>query len=373
MWLHAVSVGEVGVAATLARALPSGTPLVVTTITPTGQALAKRAFAQRGDVRYLPFDLGFAVDRFFTRFSPRSVVLVEGDLWPLILETARNRGIPIAVINGRVGDRGYSRLRLIKRLAPSLSTRLYELVDRFGVQSSIDRDRLVELGVPAERIEITGNLKYDAPEPSPPTIASAIERLGNGRPILIAGSTMDGEEVKVLEAFRQAGGGRKAMMVLAPRHPERWNEVARLLEETGFTFARRSQIDAAPASSTDIVLLDSLGDLAGLYRLARGAFIGGTMVPRGGHNPLEPAVFGVPVVVGPSMFNFVEMAERFDRANAWKRAASAQELGETFASWLDKPLEALELGARGRALIEENRGAVARTLTLLEPWIAAVR
>ena len=369
LWIHAVSVGEVGVAATLVKALPPDLPLLVTTVTPTGQARARTLFANRAEVAYLPFDLGFAVRRFFERFSPRALILVEGDYWPLLLSEARRRGLPIATINGRVGDRSFRRL---ERLRPLVGP-LFAGVDRFGVQTAADRDRLVRLGLPADRITVTGNLKYESPEPERrPEVEERIARLAAGRPILLAGSTMGGEEEQVLDAFQALGGGARALLVLAPRHPERWDEVDALLRGRGTLTVRRSRWDdpSAPAKP-DVLLLDSLGELAALYRIAAGSFIGGTLVPTGGHNPLEPARFGVPVAVGPSMHNFREMAEGFDRAAAWRRVADARELGEAWGGWLNDPAEARAQGERALRLLEENRGALGRTLEMLGPVVAA--
>ena len=363
LWIHAVSVGEVGVAATLVKALPPDLPLVVTTVTPTGQARARTLFANRAEVAYLPFDLGFAVRRFFDRFSPRALVLVEGDYWPLVLSEARRRGLPIATINGRVGDRSFRRM---ERLRPLLGP-LFAGVDRFGVQTAADRDRLVRLGIPVDRITVTGNLKYESPEPERRAeVEARIARLAAGRPVLLAGSTMAGEEEQVLDAFQTLGGGDRALLVLAPRHPERWDEVDALLRGRGAAVVRRSRWDdTGTPERPDVLLLDSLGELAGLYRVAAGSFIGGTLVPTGGHNPLEPARFGVPVAVGPSMHNFREMAEVFDRAAAWRRVAGARELGETWKGWLDDPAAAKAQGERALRLLEENRGALGRTMEML--------
>ena len=377
LWLHAVSVGEVAVAATLARALPPELPLVVTTVTPTGQARAREAFAGRAAVAYLPFDLGFAVQRFFDRFRPGALVLVEGDYWPLVLAEARRRGLPVAVVNGRVGNRSFGRMR---RLAP-LARRLLAGVALYGVQDAEDRRRLAALGVPKERVRVTGNLKFEAAEPPlDPALAARVRELAAGRAVLLAGSTMPGEEEQVLAAFERAGGGTRALLVLAPRHPERWDEVDALLtswaQARGAAHARRSRLAAAGQPSftqpISVLLLDSLGELAGLYRLAAAAFIGGTLVPTGGHNPLEPARFGVPLAVGPSLHNFRDVAERFDRAGAWRRVADAAELGDAWRGWLDDPAEAERQGHRGRALVEANRGALARTLELLAPVLATL-
>ncbi len=380
VWMHAVSVGEVGVAATLARRLPEGEPGLVTTITPTGQTLAERAFGGRAAVAYLPFDLGPPVTRFFRRFAPRALILVEGDYWPLVLRGAVGRGLPVAVVNGRVGDRSFRRMRRLRRLLRPLLGR----VSRFGVQSEADAERLRELGVPAERVTVTGNLKYETPEPpSTPEVDAAIRALAGGRPVLVAGSTMQEgtqvEEDAVLAAFRSAGGGERALLVIAPRHPERWDDAAQRLAASGLAWARRSALapvedqaedQAEDGARVDVLLLDSLGELASIYRLAAGAFIGGTLVPTGGHNPLEAARWGVPVAVGPSMENFRQMADDFDRREAWARAAGPEALGEVFRGWLDDPEAARALGARGRELVESNRGALDRTLELLAPLLA---
>jgi 3-deoxy-D-manno-octulosonic-acid transferase len=341
----------------------------VTTITPTGQERARASFAGRATVAYLPFDLGFAIRRFFNRSfpagPPRALLLVEGDYWPLLLAEAKRRGFPVVVVNGRVGDKGFRRM---KKLAP-LARRLLGAVDRFGVQSEVDRDRLVALGVDPQRIAVTGNLKYDTPEPAlSPQLSAAISEVAAGRSILIAGSTMPGEEEALLGAT--TGLEARALMILAPRHPERWPEVAALLDRSARPYLRRSDIETASAAETPaVLLLDSLGELAGLYRIAAGAFIGGTLVPTGGHNPLEAARFGVPVAVGPSMRNFAEMAERFDASAAWRRVADAADLGAAFRSWLDDPAAARDLGRRGATLVEENRGAVGRTLELIRPLL----
>jgi len=388
LWIHAVSVGEVGVAATLAQALPPEIPLLITTVTPTGQARARELFGagspRRAEVAYLPFDLGFAISRFFVRFSPRALVLVEGDYWPLLLREARRRGLPVAVVNGRIGDRSFRRMRRLRAILRPL----FSAVGSFGVQSAADRDRLAALGLPAERIAVTGNLKFESSEPArKPELEAALRWLAGGRPILVAGSTMPGEEEQVLAAWERAGGPGRALLLLAPRHPERWAEVDALLRSRGLEVVRRSALEPSPPAplpspshpgpgrgeslrkKASLVLLDSLGELASLYSLAAAAFIGGTLVRKGGHNPLEAVQFGVPVAVGPSMENFREMAEQFDRARAWRRAADADALGEIWKGWLDDPASAREQGARAAQLVEENRGALEKTLAMLGPML----
>ena len=368
-WIHAVSVGEAAVAARLAESLPEDLPLLVTTVTPTGQARARALLGHRAQVTYLPFEIGFSVRRFFDRYQPSALILTEGDLWPLVLREADARGIPIAVVSGRISDRSFARLQRLRRfLGP-----LYDPVQFFGMQSEDDRRRLLALGIEPERLRTTGNLKFEIPAPElAPELGERIEALAAGRPILVAGSTMRGEERWVLEAFEAVA--ESSLLVLAPRHPERWNEVAALVAERGFRIVRRSSWQSGKESaepqggSCQVLLLDSLGELAGVYRLARGVFVGGTLVPTGGHNPLEPALVAASIAAGPSMENFREMEELFDRARAWRRVGDARELGEVWASWVageEPPQE----GERARELVEANRGSLERTLEMLRPLL----
>ena len=376
LWIHAVSVGEAALAETLAARLPSEVPLLLTTITPTGQALARstaRRLGERVTVTYLPFELGFAIARFFARHSPSALVLVEGDFWPLLLRAARQRGIPIAVVNGRISDRSFPRLLRWRRFALPL---FFAPIERFGVQTPLDAERLRALGVPGERIVVTGNLKFDSPEPPElADLALRLEGLAAGRKILVAGSTMEGEEEQVLTAFRRLArgtspAGERAMLILAPRHPERFAAVAERIAAEHPGFVRRSGGDRPRPA---VFLLDSIGELASTYRQASAAFIGGTLQPTGGHNPIEAARFGVPVAVGPSMANFREIAEHFDRTGAWARIATGEALGELWAKWLADPESAGAIGERGRALVAANSGALDRTLELIAPLLAAAR
>jgi 3-deoxy-D-manno-octulosonic-acid transferase len=370
LWLHAVSVGEVGVAVTLARRLPAELPLLVTTVTPTGQERARAELGGRAAVAYLPFELAGAIERFLARFEPAALVLCEGDYWPLLLERTRRRGLPVAVVNGRLSDRSFPRLL---RFGGWVRRRLLDPVDRFGVQTAADRDRLLALGVEPERVAVTGNLKFESPEPpAKPEVEALVAELAAGRPVLVAGSTMAGEEEAVLDAFARAGGGQRTLLVLAPRHPERCTAVADLAARRGLALRRRSAGAGRASERPDLLLLDTLGELASLYRSARLAFIGGTLVATGGHNPIEAARFAVPVLAGPSMANFREIAESFDRDRAWRRVADAAALGAAFAELLADPAAAGALGARGSALVAANRGALERTLALLEPLVARV-
>jgi len=368
LWIHAVSVGEVAVATTLARGLPENLPLLLTTVTPTGQARALNAFAGRAAVAFLPFELGFAISRFLHRFHPQGLVLVEGDLWPLLLARVKDQGLPVVVVNGRVSDQSFRRMQRLQRfLGPILRP-----VDRFGMQSEEDRQRLIALGVAAERVVVTGNLKFDTPPPKPkPELEAAIHRLAAGRPVILAGSTMHTEEPAVLEAFERIGGGGQAFLVLAPRHPERFNDVEQLIRERGHQWLRRSQLDDA-ANNADVLLLDSLGELAAIYAVGIGCFIGGTMVPTGGHNPLEAALHEVAIAVGPSMENFREIAAAFDSARAWRRVTTADDLARAWNDWLSNPTGAAELGARGAAVVTANQGALVQTIEFLQPILDSI-
>ncbi len=338
-------------------------------MTPTGQAVARRSIAA-DRVAYLPFDLGFAVRRFLDAYTPSALVLVEGDLWPLLLARVKQRSLPVVVVNGRVSDRGFARLRRLRRwVRPILQP-----VDLFGVQTEIDRDRLLELGVAADRVRVTGNLKFESPEPPHlDALEAAVRGVAAGRPILVAGSTMAGEEEAVLDAFA-AVGPERALLVLAPRHPERAASVLDLIAARRWNAARRSSLDASAGGDgarerVDVLLLDTMGELASLYRQAASVFIGGTLVPSGGHNPLEAARFGAPIAAGPSMQNFAEMAARFDARSAWRRVADARDLGMTWRAWLDDPTSGRVVGERAAALVVENRGALERTLELLRPLL----
>ncbi len=365
VWLHAVSVGEVGVAGTVAAALPDTLPLLVTTITPTGQSRARATLSDRAAIAYFPYELGFAISCFLDHFCPRALILIEGDLWPLVLTRVKDRGLPVMVVNGRISDGSYRRMRRIRRLLGPILSR----VDRFAVQTGEDQRRLAALGVALSKIVVTGNLKFESAPPRPrPELETRLRQAAGERPILIAGSTMRDEEQKVLDAFERLGGGERALLLLAPRHPERWGVVDELLAKRRFRSVRRSRL--APDDRPDVVLLDTLGELASLYRLGAATFIGGTLVASGGHNPLEAARFGVPIATGASMENFRDIARQFDDAAAWRRVADADELAAAWHEWLGDPQAGRLVGARGADLVVANQGALARTLEALQPLLA---
>jgi 3-deoxy-D-manno-octulosonic-acid transferase len=366
LWIHAVSVGEVGVASTLIAALPAQMPLLVTTITPTGQEQARQRLGDRAEIAFLPFDLRPAVNRFLGRFSPRTLILVEGDLWPLLMNSLKSRSVPIVVINGRVSDRSYRRMRRLRWvLGPLLRP-----VDLFCMQSNEDREKLIALGVPSTRVIRTGNLKFESARPTlQPEVLREVQSLAGKRQILIAGSTMTGEDEPVLDAFIEVGGGDRCLLILAPRHLERCDEVSNLIESKGISTQRRSRLESATRRRVDVLLLDSLGELSSLYELGDAVFIGGTLVPTGGHNPLEAARFGVPIASGPSMENFREIATHFDRSSAWHRVSDEHELAEIWDLWLRDPAAAAHTGSKGVEVLARNQGALRKTLDAIQPYL----
>jgi 3-deoxy-D-manno-octulosonic-acid transferase len=375
IWFHAVSVGEVLAIRPLIEAVRSMFPdhrLVVSTTTATGQAVAR---AHLGGARgaggsigfcYFPFDLGFAVKRSMSRISPRLIVLVESELWPNFLKVARDRGIPVLVANGRISDRSYTRMsrwRLVSRL-------LYQNVSLFVMQSRADAERARKLGASADRVVVGGNLKYDVADPKDDEV-KVWEGLDD-LPLLIAGSTSDGEEEIILEAFRQIRsrpGIEDARLLIAPRHPERFNAVAELMRKRGLSVIRRS--DRRNARDGQALLLDTIGELASLYRHASVVFIGGSLVPNGGHNILEPALYARPLIVGPHMENFREMTEEFLARDALLQVKTTRafeqsaELAEFFSLLLSDRARARTLGENARRAVEDNRGATTRHLAAI--------
>lgn len=360
LWIHAVSVGEVLVAGIFARALPPELPLVVTTITPTGMARARAIFAGRASVHWAPLDLEGPLERFMGRVEPRGLVLIEGDYWPLMLEHCRRRELPVVVVNGRIGDRSFSRLRRVAGVTRLLHRRARRLL----VQAEVDRDRLLALAVAPARVEVVGNLKFDAePKTCPDALALGLGALAKGRPIVVAGSTMVGEDEQVLTAWQQAGGADSSLLVVAPRHPERFDRVTESIEQQGIRVVRRSAL--RDDLEADVVVLDSVGELAGVYALATIAFVGGSLVPTGGHNPIEPAQHGVAITVGSSQENFRDVAAMFDRAGAWARVDDGAELGRVWRRWLDQPAERQRVGTAARELVAAGRGAAARSVAFV--------
>jgi 3-deoxy-D-manno-octulosonic-acid transferase len=378
IWVHAVSVGEVLAARSVITELRRRYPrlrLFLSTTTLAGQQLARRSVTDVDGVFYFPFDWTFSVRRTLDRVQPRLFVMIETEIWPNLLRECRRRGIRTVLVNGRISYRSFPRYRLIR----PFFRRVLADIDRFCVQGDEASRRLVSLGADPSRITVTGSLKFDALEVIP-TRGRGRERVlrffrvSPNRPVLVAGSTLRGEEEAVVHAFNRLrtagpstalGAGSNALLVIAARHPERFAEVERLCRQEGLSTVRRTElpIDAEPRA--DAVILDTIGELAEVYQIATVVFVGGSLVRAGGHNILEPAVFGKPIVFGPHMENFAEIAEAFLANDAGVQVRSDRELEAAVVGLMGDPVRRARLGAAARALIDANRGAKDKTLAVI--------
>ena len=369
VWIHAVSVGEVLAVSRLVKTLDAALPeyrIAVSTTTRTGQALARERFgAER--VFYCPLDLPWAVRAYLNALRPRLLVLAETEFWPNLLSGCARRGIPVAVVNARVSDRSWPRYRLLSRLWRTILSRL----DCVLAQSATDAERLKAIGCRPERVSVAGNLKFDVRAAEEAEATRLLRKLAPGLRIVVAGSTLEGEESALIEAWpRLLQADPQLAMVLAVRHPERFNAVAALLEVSAVSWVRRSAWrDQAlesipPLKPGQIVLLDTIGELASVYSLASVAFVGGSLIPAGGHNPLEPAQFGVPIVMGPHYANFRAITEDLLAHNAL-RIAGKEELAGTLIELLKDSAEADAMGARAKEVFDRQAGATARCVTAL--------
>ena len=364
LWLHAVSVGEVQLAAALVRELRRSDPgraLLVTTSTMTGRQRALEALGAGVAVRYLPFDLPGAVARFLDRCRPAQGLVLETELWPNLYLACHRRGIPLLIANARLSQRslrGY-------RLARGLMRATLEGVS-VAAQSAEDAARFRALGADPARVVEAGNLKFDVV--LPPTVerdgAALRAAIGAARPVWVAGSTHAGEEEQLLEAHRRLRQSHAAaLLVLAPRHPPRFAEVAALLERRGIAFQRRTD-RRAPAAAAEVLLLDTLGELVAFYAAGDVAFVGGSLVPVGGHNLLEPAALGRALVSGPATFNAPAVARLLVASGALAIVADATGLAVRLEELIADPAARARAGEAGRAVVAANRGAIARVLSL---------
>ena len=369
IWVHAVSVGEVLAARLVIAGLRQRYPrlkLFLSTTTRAGQELARRNIADVDGVFYFPFDWAFSTRRTLEAVKPRLFVMIETEIWPNLLRECRRRGISTVLVNGRISYRSFPRYRIIR---PFFRLVLGD-IDRFCVQGEEAARRLIDLGADVSRITVTGSLKFDALEMVPPGRARErvlrFFRISLNRPVLVAGSTLKGEETPVIRAFnRLRGRGGSPLLVIAPRHPERFGEVERLCRQEGLSTTRRTElpIDAEPRA--DAVVLDTIGELAEVYQVATVVFVGGSLVPAGGHNILEPALFGKPIVIGPYMENFAEIVEAFVSNDAAIQVHSDRDLDEVIVTLMGDPVRRARLGAAARALIEANRGAKDKTMAVI--------
>jgi 3-deoxy-D-manno-octulosonic-acid transferase len=400
IWIHAVSVGEVLSGVALAQKLKAAYPqraLIISTTTQTGQALARERVKAADGVIYFPFDWAFCVRRALDAVKPALVIVLETEIWPNFLREADRRNVPVIFVSGRISDKSFARYQKFFGwagfyLRPFLRDALGH-ARAFLMQSGRDAERGRELGAPEGRVFVSGNLKYDQalPDATPMSewLASAVERSGR-RPLIVAGSVVSSEEPLALIAFGVVQGEfPNALLVLAPRKPEYFQQAADFIHESRRKFLRRSEMKIAgngaanggpgaasegagiPADVT-VVLLDSIGELASIYQLADGAFVGGSLVESGGHNILEPAAFGKIPVFGPSMENFAEMASRFVSAKAAVQVESPEDAGVAWIELLRDPERARGMSETAKRLVDESRGATARAMEEVAKYLGPV-
>lgn len=386
--LHAVSVGEVLSGISLARRLKEAhpeRPLIISTTTITGNALARDRMPFADAVVYFPLDWAFAVRRALNAIKPSLVIILETEIWPNFLQQARRRNIPVLFVSGRISDRSFRRYQKYFSafgffLRPFLKRALAD-PSMFLMQSEKDAERICFLGAPSDKVQASGNLKYDLDLPAPTAISNWLssEVARSGRtPVIVAGSVVATEEPLALIAFGTLQGEfPNALLVLAPRKPERFDDAADFIRESRRKFLRRSNLalqssnngahSAVPEIPKDVtvLLLDSIGELASLYRCADGVFVGGSLVPSGGHNILEPAAFGKIPVFGPSMENFSEIASRFVSAGAAVQVESPEDAGVAWIEFFRDPERMRNMGESARALVEASRGATDRALAVI--------
>ncbi|HTZ48171.1 MAG TPA: 3-deoxy-D-manno-octulosonic acid transferase [Verrucomicrobiae bacterium] len=387
IWIHAVSVGEVLSGVPLAKRLKEAypkRPLVISTTTQTGQALAKERIPFADAVIYFPFDWAFSVRRALDSVKPAIVIVLETEIWPNFLRESRNRNVPVLFASGRISDRSFERyqkyLRLFGFYLRPLFASALRNASAFLMQTPTDADRIHSLGAPADRVKVSGNLKYDMvlPDATPLSTWLAEEcRRSKRWPVIVAGSVVATEEPLALIAFGVVQGDfRNALLVLAPRKPERFGPTAEFIEESHRKYVRRSELPVpGPGISPDsngnfngipedvtVLLLDSIGELASIYPLADGAFVGGSLVEAGGHNILEPAAFGKVPVFGPSMENFAEIASRFVQVGAAIQVESPEDAGVEWIHLLKDPDKSKRMGDAAKHLVESSRGALDRVM-----------
>ena len=375
LWLHAVSVGEVNAASPLVDRLLRDHPglrLVVTTITPTGSERVQALWGDKVVHVYLPYDLPGAVNRFLDHFRPALSLIVETELWPNLLFACRDRGIPTHILNARLSARS---LRGYSVLAPLIRRALRD-VRLVAAQSSEDGKRFIRLGAQPSNVVVTGNLKFDMAPVDYARFAAefAAHRGGNneGGPTWIAASTHEDEEAAVINAHRgllQRQPG--ALMLWAPRHPERFRAVAQRARDAGLQVATRSE-QRWPAAGDQVFVIDSLGELSRFYACAQVAFVGGSLQPVGGHNLLEPAATGTAILTGPHLHNFVDIAKRLREADAMTVVEDAAQLASQLQVLFENAAVRLQMSANARQLLDQGRGALERTIALLEPALPRV-
>ena len=371
IWVHAVSVGEVQAAVPLVKALIERFPdqkLVITTVTPTGAARVAALFGNKVEHCYIPFEFPNAIRSFFNSIRPRAAMIMETEIWPNLYRGCGVRSIPLILVSARISPKSVPGYR---RLLPLIKDTLSHGII-IAAQSQADADRFINLGANPSRTWVTGNIKFDvALDPDVSHQGSLLrDALFAERPVWVAASTHDGEEQQVLEAHRTLlERYPNLLLVLIPRHPERFSGVRELIKSRAFNVVART--DEQPLnSSTEVFLVDTMGEVPLFFAASDIAFVGGSLVPIGGHNLLEPAALGVPIVTGPHLFNALEISEEFIALGACQVVTNPHELAQAISHLIDSPDDARRMGNKGLSLLEQNRGSLQRLLVLLEPLLA---
>ena len=366
LWIHAVSVGESLAAIPLIKALIKDypdLPVLVTTMTPTGAERINAALGDRIKHVYIPYDIPDAVSRFLNTMHPVIAIIMETELWPNLLAICHQKRIPICLMNARLSEKsaaGYQRIS-------SLTHRMMNEITLIASHGENDAKRFIALSAPKENVVVTGNIKFDLELPHDLASKSLAlrETLGKNRLIWIAASTHEGEEEIILLAHKKCyEKNKKALLLLVPRHPDRFDKVHHLCEQQGWVIKRRSKQETCD-QNTSIYFGDTMGELLFMYSVSDIAFVGGSLIPRGGHNMLEPGALGKPILTGPHLFNFAEISELFFKAHALVKVTDADSLFKQLDFWMMNEAERHATGERAKAVVDANRGALAKQLTLI--------
>jgi 3-deoxy-D-manno-octulosonic-acid transferase len=365
IWVHAVSLGEAVAATPLIRELQKqypDVPIVVTTTTPTGSQMIQNTFKDSVKHVYFPYDLPMIINRFLDHFCPQILILLETELWLNCLAGTQKRDIPIVMVNARISPKAFTRYQFIS----SITDKMLSYVTWVAAQSEEDGERFVSLGLPRERLSIIGNIKFDAPVKEEQMKQGQALKASWNRPVWVAASTHSGEEEQVLNAFKMIlTEVKNALLILVPRHPERFEAVQNLVIQQGFSVVSRKS-EAPVLMETQVFLGNTMGELNLFYAASDLAFVGGSLVAIGGHNTLEAAALGVPVIVGPHVYTFVEITRFLWDAGALVKVDSSETLAQAVLAWFKNPIACQKAGMQGKAVVEKNRGALSKMMYVIE-------
>jgi 3-deoxy-D-manno-octulosonic-acid transferase len=365
IWIHTVSVGEFMAALPFIKELRKQYPEVLITVTTTTPTGSERVVSLLGTLVfhvYLPYDFSFGIKSFLHKIQPKICIILETELWLNLLTCCHHKSIPVCIINGRLSPHSFKRYMLVRYLVKDMLNKITQVM----AQSDLDGDRFLQLGLAKEKLSVPGNIKYDISVPEQQVmLGRELKKSWGTRLVWIAASTHDGEEKQILDVFSMVKQQIPGMLlVLVPRHPERFNAVAELIKSYTFTLARRS-IQQECSAVTDVFLVDTMGELGIFYQTADVAFVGGSLVPIGGHNMLEPAAAGVPIISGPYLHNFTEISQKMLAANAMVVVNNTKEFAEVLLSWLQSSEIRQSMGTNAKSVVTKNQGATKKILTMI--------